>query len=153
MIIFSQKTELESGPCIELLVKEIYKTNSCRGRIIMLEFRIPQEKTDTSVINNKFIELYHMLLCAAISRESNNINENKTLRILNHAYADLMIQESTLKPIKLNNYYCVEHTGSFSVYTLKGYTNIFYVEINSLWVFLHCKNRPVHGNISLGCHQ
>ena len=92
MIIFSQKTELESGPCIELLMKEIYKTNSCRGKILVLEFRIPQKKTDTLVINNKLIELYRMLLCAAISRESNNINENKTLRILYHAYADLMIQ-------------------------------------------------------------
>ena len=37
------------------------------------------------------------MLCAAIPRESNNTNENKTLRILNQAYADLMIQRSTLK--------------------------------------------------------
>ena len=82
------------------------------------------------VIQNKLIELYHTMLCAAIPRESNNTNENKTLRILNQAYADLMIQRSTLKPLGTYKYaqqlhnriFCVEHTGSFSVYTLEGCT-------------------------------
>ena len=48
-------------------------------------------KVDPLVIDNKIIELHHNLLCAAIPRELNNTNENKTLRILNQAYADLMI--------------------------------------------------------------
>ena len=88
------------------------------------------DKIDSLVIRNKLIELYHTILCAAIPRESNNTNENKTLRILNQAYADLMIQRSTLKPLGTYKYaqqlhnriFCVEHTGSFSVYTLEGCT-------------------------------
>ena len=85
------------------------------------------------------------MLRAAISRESNNSNENKIPRILNHAYADLMIQVSTQKLLKLNSYhtFCVEHSGSINVYTLKDYTNIFHVE--NLWAFLHGKKRPVPG--------
>ena len=114
---------------------QMHQNCKCRYRIKTLKSATPAknndsfknlllDKIDSLVIRNKLIELYHTMLCAAIPRESNNTNENKTLRILNHAYADLMIQVSTLKLLKLNSYhiFCVEHNGSLSVYTLEGCT-------------------------------
>ena len=144
---------------------QMHQNCKCRYRIKTLKSATPAKNNDSFknllldridplVIDNKIIELHHTLLCAAIPRESNNTNENKTLRILNQAYADLMIQRSTLKPLGTDKYaqqlhdhiFCVEHTGSFSVYTLEDYTNTFHNEIKKLPIFLNGKQRPVNGN-------
>ena len=126
------KLNIFSLRCIETANEGItskLRSHPRRLRIMTLK-NLLLDKIDSLVIRNKLIELYHTMLCAAIPRESNNTNENKTLRILNQAYADLMIQRSTLKPLGTDKYagqlhnhiFCVEHTGSFSVYTLEGCT-------------------------------
>lgn len=112
------------------------------------------DRVDTLFLNNDIIQLHHTLLCAAIHRESNQTNENKSLRVLNQAYATLMSQSSNLKPLGAEKYvhqlhsriFCVEHTGSFCIYTLEGFTDIFQEEIKKLPVFLNGKQRPVNGN-------
>ena len=116
----------------------MHQNCKCRYRIKTLKSVTPAknydsfknlllDKIDPLAIYNKIIKLHHTLLCAPIPRESIYTNENKTLRILNRAYADLMIQRSTLKALGTDKYaqqlhnhiFCVEHTGSFSVYYTK----------------------------------